>query len=225
MATLPHSTKLALIHEAVVTGDMTKLTPELVSMHDEMELAYELLLDGSTHKQVVDTITHKYSYKLATANARIRDAKYVFGDTTKGHRAMDATILFMRAEDIYLMAMGKKQQALDPRMLEGLSDDERMVMIEMSAPQCNLELALKAVETMIKIKGVDKEELQLIDPSKLEASDYQLKLNKTSQGYVNKLLEDGRVDLSEFAVDAEFVVLPAGNKGEATGQARGDSAE
>ncbi len=178
--------RVELIRKAVLEKDNSLLTPELVQLRQQLEFAFKLLIDGSrTSGEVVQALMEEFGLKNeVTAYARIRDAKALYGDVVKANRQVEAHVQYMRAEGIYRRAM----------------DND------------NMEVALKAVDTMAKIRGLDKEDLNAIDPSKLEAHQYQLQLDPRMEQFVKLLLGSGRINLTELMGDvpvAEIVQPPS----------------
>ncbi len=166
--------RVDLIRKAMVEQDDTLLTPDLVAMREQLQYAFQLLADGSrTQGEVVREMMDHYGMSMMTAYARIRDSKALFGDVVKANRAVEAHVQYMRAETIY-------QRALENN---------------------DLELALKAVDTMAKIRGLDKEDLAGIDPSKLEPHQYQLVLDPRMEQFLKLVLNSGRVNLTELLGD------------------------
>lgn len=195
MSTRTHAAKLARIHKALSTNDDTILTEEEATLMGELRFAFELLLSGDfTQQRAVDELKRKYTIGDVTAMGRIRDAKQVFGDVTKGHRAMDAHIAYMRAEKVYMMAMGLDDSKIPPD-LRHLPQDERLEILASMGRRVNLEVALNAINTMVKIRGLDKEESQLIDPAILER-DTTISLNAQAKSLIKALLGQGVVNLS-----------------------------
>ena len=146
-----------------------------MQLRQQLEFAFKLLIDGErTSGEVVQALMEEFGIKNeVTAYARIRDAKALFGDVVKANRQVEAHIQYMRAEAIYKKAM----------------DNE------------DLETALKAVDTMAKIRGLDKEDLSGIDPSKLEPHTYEVQLDPRMAAFVTSLLQMGRVNLTEALGD------------------------
>lgn len=220
-----HAETLARIHKAVSTNDDSILTAEEGDLLKELQFAFELLLSGDyTQQRVVEELKRKFSpMGDVTATGRIRDAKQVFGDVTKGQRAMDAHIAYMRAEKVYMMAMGlddsRVEVQVDKETLALMAPDERMeFMMDMqdAKPKTDLVTALQAINTMVKIRGLDKEESQLIDPAVLER-DTTISLNAQAKKLIAALLGQGVVNLSalfENVPEAQVLLnLPSHDSG------------
>lgn len=202
-----HQDKLARIHKAVSTGDMLMLLDDEVALHEQLEFVFELMLSGEfTHGEILSRVRDRFRMGSVTASGRIRDAKVVFGDVTKGQRAMDQHILYMRAEAIYKKALNGTS-TLRPEDLQGLDEDEQLELIAAAGGKGpDLIAALQALSLMVKIKGVDKDEPLMIDPSKL-GGDTVVRLGKLNNIFWKKFLEQGGGDLSALMGEAVDAVI------------------
>ena len=175
--------RTAIIRNSIVENDDSALTPAELELKEQCLFAFKLMVDGEKTKgEVVKALMEEYGIRnTVTAYGRIRMAGEWFGDSVKANRQVEAHIQYMRAEAIYKKAM----------------DNE------------DLETALKAVDTMAKIRGLDKEDLSGIDPSKLEPHTYEVQLDPRMAAFVTSLLQMGRVNLTEALGDVpEAEVVP-----------------
>lgn len=93
-------------------------------------------------------------------------------------------------------------------------EGKRQILIEYSMKV--LQLALKKgdlltskgmIDTMIKLENLESEENQLVDPEKLEASEYKIVLPKVIRDSFLEMVSKGYVDLNGQAEDAEFEMI------------------
>ena len=106
-----------------------------------------------------------------------------------------------------MMAMGlddsQAEVKVDKATLDLLAPDERvefMMNMQDSKPRVDLPTALQAINTMVKIRGLDKEESQLVDPSVLER-DTTIQLNDMAKKLLKQLAASGVVNLTAMFAD------------------------
>lgn len=187
------SRRLDKIRDAVISGDDRDLTEKDKQVKAELEITFRLLVSGKSRREVVARLVRDHGVRNeVTAYDRIRSAGTVFGDTVQASRAMEAIVAYQRAENVYEKA-------------KLLMDTARDASTQMFA----MDRMNKANELMIRIRGVDREEVPVIDPAKMEPSEYRLMLSGPVKGWLLHLMKMGRINLSELLKDVPLAeVVP-----------------
>ena len=128
-----------------------------------------------TRQQAIEIIAREYNVSQATAYRDYSNSQLIFGSIDATNLAADRMIYIERYERLYQLAIKKG----------------------------DIELAKKINDSLVKLLPVVDE--NKVDPKKLEASNYILKLPRSTNKLITKMLTGGIVDFNSIgAEDVEF---------------------
>lgn len=150
-------------------GNTIILSDKEEEQRKRWEAAFSLLCNFHSIEDARPVLEKQFNISSAQAYRDIKNAINLFGDVTKSEKEGYRHIIFQYSMKVFQMA-----------------SRDRNIM-EMN----------KAISNMIKIKGLDREDPDFIDPSKVEPHEYRITVPTKVKKELQKLLEDGYVDLSE----------------------------
>lgn len=169
---LPKETTYDRIITWYVKGDTyVELTEKEVELRDRWQQCWLLLCNGRTPEKVVRFMIKIYDISRSQAYMDIRQATKMFGEVIKTSKDSKRAIYEGYANKIYHLALRK-----DPP---------------------DLDQANKALANMIKLSGLDENDPDLPDFSKLEPSHFTINLPAEILGFLQKLAQKGAVNLTQ----------------------------
>lgn len=152
-----------------IDPDLHPLTKKQEDQKTRYEEAFCLLLDAKTERQTRDILTKKHGVNPTTAWRWIKDAIRLFGDINKARKEGYREIVWSYQMEVFQLA---KEDG-------------------------DLEAMNRAIANMIKIRGLDKEDPDIPDFSKLEGHEYKIQLDKAVKQTLLKAIEKGAVNFDE----------------------------
>lgn len=149
--------KVEKIKQSYIQNNI-RLTPLEEEMRIRFEAAFTLLCNYHSNEQAVGKLMSQFGYSRRSAYYDLRSAVELFGDVVKTKKEASRYIL-------YEMAMKNYQLAA-------------------SAAPPDIDQMNKALANLVKITGVDKDEFDLPDPSKIQPPVMVLQL---SPDFVNSI--------------------------------------
>lgn len=154
------------------------LAPDYVKLSEKDEIirqrwsaCFQLLNNYHSVQQAVAVMQKTYHISEASAYRDCRSAIEIFGDVTKSNKEAYRHILFEYSMKIFQLAATKND------------------LTEMN----------KALASMIKIKGIDKEDPDAFDFSKLQANTFEVSIPDNQLHYLESLTNSGviNIDINE----------------------------
>lgn len=171
----PHHEVLDIIRRSIEEDDDTLLSEPELRIKEELLEAFGLMMSGEhTMRTAADTLHKRMGLPPNTCLARLRDAKDLFGGLVSSNRQVDAALLYMRAERLW-------------------QDAE-----EIDKPEARINTKVGVLNSMIKIKGVDRPEADMPDPSRYEPHEYHITLGKPVLRELRALIGKGALDLAKI---------------------------
>ena len=151
-----------------------------MEMKKRIKTAFSSLLENPSRERAVSLLRQQFKISQATAYRDIAAAIKIFGDITKaGKEGMRYIIM-----------------------------EHNAWLLEQAKSEKNLEQVGRALDRMIKLADLDKEENK-VNLEKLAAMDIEVRISKRSEKAVQDMLEKGVVDLNNLEVqDIEFEEIP-----------------
>lgn len=144
--------RLQAYYKAADTAKPIALTKHQLEVHTRLDAAWTLLLDKKPEEKTITKLMKKFSISRAQAYRDLGDCKRLFGDVVKSTREADRYLLREMAMETY--ALSKKAGEFK----------------EMN----------KAVDNLIKITGVQKDDANIPDAEAFLPSNYVLELKNNS---------------------------------------------
>lgn len=152
------------------------INPEKFPLSDKEEeirkrwsAAFSLQLNYHSPEQAVPVLMEEFSISKAQAYRDIRNATALFGDVHKSEKEGKRYILY----------------------------EYSMKLMQMAIKKGDLEAWGRAIDKMIKLGMLDKEDTEQINPEKLEASEFKLVLPKELKQALMDMIGQGYIDLSQ----------------------------
>lgn len=205
-----HRPKLDKIRTAILEKDDSRLTERELQWKEQMTTAFKLLLTGEyTRRDVVNTLMEDHGVNNSvTAYARIRDAMQVYGDVASANRQVEALIAYQRAEEMWKRAL--------TIMAGTKGEDGKVIAPDPVTMMEAMDRALKANEQMIKIRGVDRDQPNELDPAKFQPLPNQFILAKSVDQMVKAMLKAGVIDLNTILQNIPVAEVVPPTNGHAT---------
>ncbi len=153
-----------------------ELTPFQKTMKDRIMTSFSLLLNWHSREQVSKVLMQQFGVSQATAYRDIGRALKIYGDINKASKEGMRYVIFEYNQQLLQMATKEK----------------------------NLEQMGRALDRMIKLAELDKEE-SIVNLDKLASMDIEVKISKSSERAIAGMIEKGVVDLNSFEIqDVEY---------------------
>lgn len=173
-----HQLTLDRIKRAIDEDNNLFLTDAERKMQEELLACSSMLLNVTkTTGSIVKTLCNEHGMDQRTAYRRIADAKFIFGDVFSADRAMEKMKATLRAEKAWQLA--NKQKYVDGMV--------------------------RANDQIVKLRGLEHDELSAIDPTQLEPSTYKLMLSPDGKKLQRHLIAKGTVDLGQMLLESGAV--------------------
>jgi hypothetical protein len=152
--------------------DSIILTEHEKELRERFEKAFSLLCNYHSNEQAVTVMMKHYGYSRAQAYRDIRNATDIFGDVLQSKKEASKHILSE-------MAMKNYQLAASRNDLDNMN---------------------KAVANLIKIAGVDRDEFDLPDPSKIQPPTQilQISMDFLSSGFAQVIDDKAKEELNNL---------------------------
>jgi hypothetical protein len=144
--------KLQAYYKALDTTNPVVLSKHQQEVHTRLDAAWTLLLAKKPEEKTITKLMQKFSISRAQAYRDLADCKRLFGDVVKSNKEADRYLLSEMAMETY--ALSKKAGEFK----------------EMN----------KAVDNLIKIKGIQKDDANIPDAEAFQPSNYVLELKNNS---------------------------------------------
>ncbi len=144
--------KLQAYYKALDTANPVVLSKHNQEVLTRLEAAWALLLDKKPEEKTITKLMRKFDLSRAQAYRDLGDCKRLFGDVVKSNKEADRYLLSEMALETY--ALSKKAGEFK----------------EMN----------KAVDNLIKIKGIQKDDANIPDAEALQPSNYVLELKNNT---------------------------------------------
>lgn len=166
--------------------DDTPLTETHQKIYERWSAAFTLLCKYKIKSIAVQQLMEQYELSQAQAYRDVSDAERAFGNTRKYHKeALRYMIIEAAFKDI---------EEFDERA-RLLPKGETPGVMELRHWEIAKKLKQEALKTIIKAGGLDKDDIEVPDFSKLQTPDIQISLNSEAVGLLQELLSGGVVDL------------------------------
>ena len=177
-----HAETLRIIHSAVIKNDNTLLNTQQKAYLDLMREAFSMLLvPTSTESEVAKQLAETHQIERLRAVQAVGDCKRLFGDVVSTSRQADAHIAYQRAEWIWSKAVKQfKKATTKTQKLDAL------------------DVANRALNTAVKIRGLDKDLPEGFDPSKTEPHKYEISVSPEIAEALNAMAQRGLVNLDDY---------------------------
>lgn len=164
-----------------------QLTDKEKELKKRWQSIFALLLNYHSQEQAVAVHMEQFGVTRATAYRDVRQALALFGDIKESDKKAYAHILV----------------------------EYQMKILQLSLKKGDLATARAVVMDMAKIKGVDRDDPEGLDPSKLEAHEYIYLLPEALRKYMADQIKGGTVNLNDMkAEDVEFEDVSDGEASE-----------
>lgn len=165
-------------------GSVT-LSPFEQEMKERIKTAFSLLLNFHSRQQASSVMMQQFDISQATAYRDIGNALKIYGDINKASKEGMRYIIF----------------------------EYNQKLLQLATKDKNLEQMGRALDRMIKLAELDKEE-NLVNLEKLAAMDITINISKGAEKQLKEMSKDGVVDLNNWeADDADWEeVKPAENE-------------
>lgn len=165
-----------------------QLTPDQQELLKRIDHAWALIADTKeikTDVEKTDVLRYKYGVALNTAYQYLAWARELYGDIQEGNKSAHRAVIYAYAVEAFRMGVLTK----------------------------NAAAMASAVAQMVKIMGLDRDEPEMPDFSKIKPPTIVLGLPEETQKQLLILVQAGVVDLTQkpAAKDAEYIdITPAG---------------
>lgn len=150
--------------------DRVKLTEKEEVIRERWSACFTLLCQYHSPQQAVGVIQQKFGISEAQAYRDVKNAIELFGDVTSSDKQAYRHILFEFAMKIFQLAATKSD------------------LSEMN----------KALNTMVKIRGLEREDPNMPDFSLLQNNTYNINLEKSQLTALQNILKSGVVDVNNL---------------------------
>lgn len=133
------------------------LTPFEMKIRRELEATWQLLLNFHTPEQAVPVLVGQFDISRATAYRRCRDAVKLFGEVSGVTKQGISNILFEWQVAVYKLALSAKDKD--------------------GKPKPDLKAANQALKQMMVLKGLNRVEANVVDPSLLKGGTFLMQIN------------------------------------------------
>jgi len=163
-------------------SDDVKLSPFQEEMKSRIKTAFSLLLNWHSREQAVKVMEEQFNISPATAYRDLANALKIYGDINKASKEGMRYIIF----------------------------EYNQKHLQLALKQKNLPEVGKALDRMIKLAELDKEE-NMVNLEKLANMDITITIGKKAEKSIIALNERGVVDLNNFeAEDIDFTEVEGG---------------
>lgn len=153
------------------TRDRVKLNERQAEIKDHIQKAWSMLSAGKPNQNIVKVLFKDFGLTKATAYRRIKEAIELYGDIRKASKEGMRFILY----DLQMKTYDRAKKADDIRGQNA------------------------AIANLIKISGVDKENVDLPNFEQLEPNVYPILIPEQMQRAIEMLLQQGsKIDLSKL---------------------------
>lgn len=163
--------------------DICKLTEKEEEIRRRWEAAFAMLLNFHSRAEVAQKLSETQGISVTQAHRDVNDALRLFGDVYKSNKEGQRHILYEYALKTWRLAASAKPPDIG---------------------QMN-----KAISNMIKITGIDKDNPDMPDFSKLKPNEYNITLPDPLVKLLMEMVKNGSVNLSDFiqpqATDAQII--------------------
>lgn len=161
------------------TSGLVVLTEKQQALYERIKTAWSMLVKGDPRKRIAKNLCKLYEISEITAIRDIQSAIKLFGEISRADKEGMRHLLIIKAEKAYAMAKKDKD-------VKGMND---------------------AIKNLIKITGVEREDPDLPDFSKLEQHNYIIIMPDDQRANLEKMIKaPGSIDLNN-AEDAEYEEL------------------
>lgn len=161
------------------TSGLVVLSEKQLELYERIKTAWSMLVKGDTRKRIAKTLCELYEVSEITAIRDMQAAVKLFGEISKADKEGMRHLLIIKAEKAYSMAKKDKD-------VKGMND---------------------AIKNLIKITGVEREDPDLPDFTKLEQHNYIIIMPDAQRINLEKMIKaPGSIDLNNTE-DAEYEEL------------------
>lgn len=139
-------------------------------MRERWEACFSLLCQYHSPQQVVNVMTQRFGISIPQAYRDLRNSTELFGNASKSNKDAYRHVLFEFAMKIFQLAATKTD------------------LTEMN----------RALLTMVKLKGLDREDADLPDFSMLQNNHYEIKLESSQMQRLSEILSKGIVNVDDL---------------------------
>lgn len=133
------------------------LTPRELRLRKELEATWQLLLNFHTTEQAVPVLCGQFDLSRATAYRRCREAVKLFGEVSGIEKHGVRHILYEWQMAVYKLALSAKDKD--------------------GKPKPDLKSANQALKQMMVLKGLNRVEANVVDPSLLKGGTFLMQIN------------------------------------------------
>ena len=156
-----------------------KLSDKEQEIQQRWSAAWSLLMNYHSMEQAVAVHMKEFDLSRAQSYRDLKSAVNLFGNVTKTEKEGRRYVLYEYSMKVFQLALKKG----------------------------DLETAGRMIERMSKLMRLDAAEDEIVNPEKLEASEYKIQLPKEIRDQLVMMVNKGFVDLNESAEDIDFEEL------------------
>lgn len=168
----PETTKDKILQWYLSPG-LTELTKKEEKIRKRWSSCFALLCKYHSPQQAVSVLMKEFSISEPQAYRDVKNSISVFGDIGKSEKEGYRHILF----------------------------EYSMKVFQLAASNNDLKEMNKSISNMISLKGLDKEDPDLPDFSKLTPNIYEIVVDEESNNILKKLSNLGVIDISDIKID------------------------
>lgn len=165
---------IAAIRDHYLNG--TALTDKQEEMRKRLSAAFSLLSSYRSIQQAIPILMNQYAYSEASAYRDINNALKLFGNVLEKNKEGIRQIVYEYAVNTYQLAAA--------------NNDYKAMSL--------------ALDKMIKVIGLDKDETELPDFEKIQPSIVLVALPEGQEQKLNKMLGKGSINLNEYIEDLKY---------------------
>lgn len=155
------------------------LSPKDEEIQKRWSAAWSLLMNYHSLEQAVSVHKQEFDLSRAQAYRDLKQAINLFGNVTKTEKEGRRHVLYEYSMKVFQLALKKG----------------------------DLETSGKMIERMSKLMRLDADDTDMVNPDKLEASEYKIALPKVVKDQLLALIAKGYVDLNGSIEDISFEEL------------------
>lgn len=151
-------------------GENIELTDKEKSIKERWTAAFSLLCNYHSPQQAVNVLVKEFQISEAQAYRDVKNSMELFGNVTESDKQAYRHILFEFAMKVFQLAATAK-----------------------NLPEMN-----KAIATMVKIKGLDREDPDIPDFSMIQNNQFNITLEDNQLKQLNKILGSGTINIDDL---------------------------
>lgn len=156
-----------------------KLSPKEENIKTRWSASWSLLMNYHSMEQAVAVHMKEFKISRAQAYRDLKAAVNLFGNVTKTEKEGRRFVLYEYSMKVFQLAMKRG----------------------------DLETAGRMIERMAKLMRLDADDEDLVNPDKLESSEYKIQLPKEIRDAFKAMIAKGVVDLNGDAVDVDYEMV------------------